>query len=962
MKKSLIMTTVTLAGFGVVATTQTALASEAPTENTVNSTINNKVTDKDLSDAEKRAVDSAKDADQKAKDAGHAKDELDKAQKDTDTKKTEKDALEKDLETAKDATPEKIQKETENVDAKEKAKTDQDADAKDKADQVTKKSDEAKLAKEELEKARTGVEKADKELKDATNDFDPAAKEKAQQEKDDADKDVRIKDQAKCDAETELKKAKEDDKTREAKKGQERQNKADKEADKTAKEGLIKDVDKAIKDAEEKLKTAQYPTDVVLTPEWREKAKELIKRRMDKYLEPYPDLTGMDTDQINKADEEWNARREVWMKDYRKDMSRLQQELSQLDEGVRNQWKEVINNINENGIQDNDSSIKYDPNNLPQEIVDELNNRFITLLNSLRKQLDLPEAKINTNNKEFAKEVAKIYKDNDYQDLGHFGRGINEVARKRGLETSEKPGIDTHTQYYENLMNIPKGTDKMTKQELIASLTETFLSFFAEGYLTGGYGHFYSLLQADTLGLNTSIIKGGQLLTDFGDSDFTYVFRIHILNVKSEKYIDNDDSSVRKSKYDELYGPNAKANLPKPTLQNKQEVEAELEKAKVDKKTAEDNLEQVKTELQEIEKRIADLEKEVSETPAKDAKRTEAVNELEKAKEKAEDAQRKLERATLDDKAKSLRLDKAREVKDEADKELVKKMEESQQKDKDLENAKIESLKADKELKNAEDALQKAKDKLADTLRLSQEKAKLEEELKAKSKELDELGKHVDNLKRDVKQKEDGTEKARKVKDEAERDYQKLLLRKTIDDALIPEKPEFKGGVNGPGAIQPELPEFPLDKLPKVDEPKVDEPKVDEPKVDEPKVDEPRVDQPKVDEPRVDQPKVDEPRVDQPKIDEPKVEQPKVEEPNQEPKGDRLSDEPNADKPGQAGDQNVKPVGPAPSYQAPAVLSPAQEEAGQKALPNTGSQVSLLALLGYAFLAGLGIVLKKKEG
>lgn len=248
-------------------------------------------------------------------------------------------------------------------------------------------------------------------------------------------------------------------------------------------------------------------------------------------------------------------------------------------------------------------------------------------------------------------------------------------------------------------------------------------------------------------------------------------------------------------------------------------------------------------------------------------------------------------------------------------------MVESQQKDKDLENAKIERLKVDKELKDAEDALQKAKDKLAETLRLNQEKGKLEAELKAKSKELDELCKHVDDLKRDVKQKEDEAEKARKVKDDAEREYQKLLLRKTIDDAIIPEKPEFKGGVNGPGAIQPELPEFPLDQLPK-----------------------------------------DEPKVDEPKGEQPKVEQPKGEEPNQEPKGDRPSDQPNADKPGQAGDQNVKPVGPEPSYPAPAVLSPAQEEAGQKALPNTGSQVNLLTLLGYAFLAGLGIVLKKKEG
>ena len=80
-----------------------------------------------------------------------------------------------------------------------------------------------------------------------------------------------------------------------------------------------------------------------------------------------------------------------------------------------------------------------------------------------------------------------------------------------------------------------------------------------------------------------------------------------------------------------------------------------------------------------------------------------------------------------------------------------------------------------------------------------------------------------------MKQKEDEAEKARKVKDEAEREYQKLLLRKTIDDAISPEKPEFKGGVNGPGAIQPELPEFPLDRLPKVEEPKVDAPKVEQP-------------------------------------------------------------------------------------------------------------------------------------
>ena len=156
-------------------------------------------------------------------------------------------------------------------------------------------------------------------------------------------------------------------------------------------------------------------------------------------------------------------------------------------------------------------------------------------------------------------------------------------------------------------------------------------------------------------------------------------------------------------------------------------------------------------------------------------------------------------------------------------------------------------------------------------------------------------------------------------------------------DLNTKQNPDGIGATPKDAPVEDELPEFPLDQLPKVEEPKVEQP-------------------------RVEQPKTEEPKVEQPKVEKPKAEKPKGEEPAQEPKSDRPIDEPNADKPGQAGDQNVKPVGLAPSYQAPAVLSPAQEEAGQKALPNTGSQVNLLTLLGYAFLAGLGIVLKKKEG
>jgi len=161
----------------------------------------------------------------------------------------------------------------------------------------------------------------------------------------------------------------------------------------------------------------------------------------------------------------------------------------------------------------------------------------------------------------------------------------------------------------------------------------------------------------------------------------------------------------------------------------------------------------------------------------------------------------------------------------------------------------------------------------------------------------------LDRMREKIEKEE--AEKARKAKDDAERDYQKLLLHKTIDDALIPEQPEFEGGVNGEGLIQPEQPEFPMEKLP------------------------------------VYEPKVEQPKVELPKVDEPKNEQP-GKEPGQEP-GKKPGQEP-VKEPGQASNQDVKPVGSAPSYQAPAVLSQAKQEAEQKALPNTGSQVSLLSL------------------
>ena len=57
----------------------------------------------------------------------------------------------------------------------------------------------------------------------------------------------------------------------------------------------------------------------------------------------------------------------------------------------------------------------------------------------------------------------------------------------------------------------------------------------------------------------------------------------------------------------------------------------------------------------------------------------------------------------------------------------------------------------------------------------------------------------------------------------------------------------------------------------------------------------------------------------------------------------------------------MKPVGQAPSYQAPAVLSPAQEEDGQKELPNTGESSSVTMLVLGAILGAFGLVTVRRK-
>ena len=104
---------------------------------------------------------------------------------------------------------------------------------------------------------------------------------------------------------------------------------------------------------------------------------------------------------------------------------------------------------------------RYNINNLPQEIKDELNYYVVDLINQMRRQLGLPDVVLSKTSLEFADKVAKEYvkanfskamKD-DYRakgGVGHYAIGVNKVAKEYGLPTTDAEEESKGGQYYEN--------------------------------------------------------------------------------------------------------------------------------------------------------------------------------------------------------------------------------------------------------------------------------------------------------------------------------------------------------------------------------------------------------------------------------------------------------------------------------------------------------------------------------
>ena len=196
---------------------------------------------------------------------------------------------------------------------------------------------------------------------------------------------------------------------------------------------------------------------------------------------------------------------------------------------------------------DQTDKTRYDINNLPQEIKDELNYYVVDLINQMRRQLGLSDVVLSKTSLEFADKVAKEYlkanfskamKD-DYRakgGVGHYAIGINKVAKEYGMPTTDAEEESKGEQYYENTVTTysfhnfddADGVYRKTLSEMKAKLYDDLVMLVST---KGDYAHTEGILQFDHA--HETIYFGGvaQSKTD----DF---YTTHFLTAIRSEYVD----------------------------------------------------------------------------------------------------------------------------------------------------------------------------------------------------------------------------------------------------------------------------------------------------------------------------------------------------------------------------------------------------------------------------------------
>ena len=680
------------------------------------------------------------------------------------TAKEQEKALADKVEAAKDVTPEKVT-ELEQTATQKTAEKDAKAQAVDtaKADQTVKQADADKKASA-LEQAKAEQKDAENKVKEAEDAISGTAVKDAQDAKDAADQRVNDAIVTKNTATKELEDSKKADAERDAKKAQIT-------SEIPAKETTATTAGEAVKSAEKALNAIPVVTNITINADWARDAKAYL----DVLNEDWDNGLRFGTAEYDKAEEAHDARVKATSKALNKSADEAIQVASRKIDAMRQQ----------------DTSEVFDVANLPQDVLNDVNDQFITTVNEIRHALGLGDAKINTKNIEFAKEVAKRYMANNIHFINHSGKSIAEAAKALGYKYDANAlTTETTIQPYENLatywnsrFKVQNGKLQLSRLELMKHAAQSAISFMMEG----AGGHFRTLA-SDSI--------QGAAFSHGTDERGNTILQLHVLNANSfgQKQITDEATTNRV--------------LPET---DRATAQAKLDQAKADKVAADKAVAGAKAEL-------ARLNAEVSTTPAKQVALANANKAYTDAVNAQNEAGRRLNAAKSSAEDKVTALEQARTRKTFMDAVVAGRTTELETAVAALDAAKAETAKAEEALATAVKAEDDAKKALADAKDLLANKVQLENDLRDKSQVVVALTNALAVLENKLSDKANDVQVAKRALEDAEKEYKRLLAIYTAERKVAPlvqdENPEFEGGVNYAEDLVFELPELVIPEEP----------------------------------------------------------------------------------------------------------------------------------------------------
>ncbi|MBJ8326303.1 SEC10/PgrA surface exclusion domain-containing protein [Streptococcus pacificus] len=272
---------------------------------------------------------------------------------------------------------------------------------------------------------------------------------------------------------------------------------------------------------------------------------------------------------------------------------------------------------------------KYDVNELPTEIKNELAFYFADLLDSIKKQLGIETPTIvNIDLMSFADNIAQEYREDKWNlGEGHNKEGIGRAAERRGLLNDDN--------YYENLYSETSPKSEYTKDELY-HMTFKAMNLLFMGDADSSYSHALSLAQEKTFGLSISSYD-----TNFPELANMKVTNLHIVDNKYPMTMPIEDL------YESLYGLTSELNLTKPEKDTSYQdainkAQSEYDKAVEYQTQALIKLNSVRSAYDTAKTESETTEKTLNQLLSQSSGLGEALEKLEKAKATLVDAKESL--------------------------------------------------------------------------------------------------------------------------------------------------------------------------------------------------------------------------------------------------------------------------------------------------------------------------------